>query len=68
MPLYCGIDLHANNGVISIIDDDDKVQYEARLSNDLHCILAALTPFQDKLLACVVDPPCPNPDERPQMS
>jgi len=28
MKLYCGIDLHANNSVISIHDEQDKVHYE----------------------------------------
>ena len=34
MTLYCGIDLHANNSVISIIDDHDAVLYENRHSNE----------------------------------
>ncbi len=38
MTLYCGIDLHSNNSVVSIIDDDDRVRYEKRLPNDLEVI------------------------------
>jgi hypothetical protein len=28
MSLYAAIDLHSNNGVLSIIDGNDRVQYE----------------------------------------
>ena len=35
MTLYCGIDLHANNSVISVIDDHDTIVYEKRHANDL---------------------------------
>ena len=55
MTLYCGIDLHANNSVISVIDDHDVVQLESRLPNDLDTIIQALYPFQAELLACVVE-------------
>lgn len=55
MTLYCGIDLHANNSVISVIDDQDTVQYESRLPNDLEMIVQILRPFQTELLACVVE-------------
>jgi len=55
MTLYCGIDLHANNSVISVIDDRDKVLYEKRHPNDLQVIRATLEPFRDDLLACVVE-------------
>jgi len=39
MTLYCGIDLHSNNSVLSIIDEQDKVVFEKRLPNDLTEIL-----------------------------
>lgn len=55
MTLYCGIDLHANNNVISVIDDHDVVQYEKRHPNDLQIIQQVLEPFQSELLACVVE-------------
>jgi hypothetical protein len=38
MTLCCGIDLHANNSVISVIDDHDSVFYEKRHANDLRQI------------------------------
>ena len=40
MTLYCGIDLHANNNVLSVIDERDAVVYEKRHPNDLRA-----TPF-----------------------
>ena len=35
MTLYCGIDLHSNICVVSVIDDEDRVKYEKRLPNEL---------------------------------
>ena len=55
MTLYCGIDLHANNCVISVIDDHDMIEFESRLPNDLSLILESLSPFQSRLHACVVE-------------
>lgn len=55
MTLYCGIDLHANNSVVSVLDDQDQVRYEKRLPNDLTLITDTLLPFQKDLLACVVE-------------
>ena len=55
MTLYCGIDLHANNSVISVIDDRDAVLFEKRLLNDLPVIRDAIMPFQNDLSACVVE-------------
>lgn len=55
MSLYAAIDLHSNNGVLSILDDADQVQFERRLPNDLDEVLAALEPFRDKLIAVAVE-------------
>ena len=55
MTLYCGIDLHCNNSVISIINDEDKVTYERRLPTQPPTILKAIMPYQDKVKACVVE-------------
>jgi transposase len=55
MTLYCGIDLHANNSVISIIDEHDGVVYEKRHANELAEIQTVLEVFRDRLLACVVE-------------
>ncbi len=55
MRLYCGFDLHANNSVISIIDDHDSVVYEKRHANDLEEIEAVLEPYRGDLFACAVE-------------
>ena len=35
MKLYGGIDLHANNNVVVLLDERDQVVYQKRLPNDL---------------------------------
>jgi len=55
MTLYCGIDLHANNSVIAVLDDQDHVHYEKRLPNDLSVIKDSLQPYREDLAACVVE-------------
>lgn len=55
MRLYCGIDLHSNNSVVSVIDDEDRVHYEKRLANDLAVIEAALMPYREALAGVVVE-------------
>src|SRR5579864_8526333 len=46
MKLYCGIDLHSNNSYVVLSDETDHIVYQKRLSNDLTCILAALSKYQ----------------------
>jgi transposase len=55
MTLYCGIDLHANNSVVAVLDEQDQTVYEKRLPNDLATIIHALGIFQTELAACVVE-------------
>ena len=55
MTLYCGIDLHANNSVVAVLDEQDRSVYEKRLPNDLAVITEALCPYQSELQACVVE-------------
>ena len=31
MTLYCGIDLHSNNSVVAVLDEQDRTVYEKRL-------------------------------------
>ena len=42
MKLYGGIDLHSNNSVIALLNEEDKVVYRRRLPNDLGIVLAQL--------------------------
>jgi len=39
MPLYGGIDLHANNRVVILLDEQDQVIYQQRFANYLPTIL-----------------------------
>lgn len=55
MTLYAAIDLHSNNGVLSILDDHDRVVFERRLPNDLGQVLQALAPYRDALDSVVVE-------------
>jgi len=55
MALYCGIDLHANNSVIAVLDEQDKALFEKRLPNELTKIVGALRPYQGDLAGCVVE-------------
>lgn len=55
MKLYCGIDLHSNNSLLSIINERDEVIYEKRLPNDMSTILSALRPYQDYIHGVVVE-------------
>jgi len=42
MPLYGGIDLHANNSVVVLLNEQDQVIYQRRLANHLPTILEPL--------------------------
>jgi transposase len=55
MTLYCGIDLHANNSVVAVLDEQDRTIYGKRLPNDLQTIVAVLQNYQAELSACVVE-------------
>jgi len=55
MTLYCGIDLHSTNSVLSVLDENDEVVFEQRLPNDLACIREALEPYRGDLSGCAVE-------------
>jgi len=55
MGLYCGIDLHSNNHVLTVIDEADRRVYERRLPNDLAITKAALEPYRAELVAVAVE-------------
>ena len=43
MSLYGGIDLHANNSVVVLLNEHDEVIYQKRLANNLTTIREQLT-------------------------
>lgn len=55
MKLYGGIDLHSNNSVIALLDEEDRAVYRQRLGNDLGLILSQLAPHQASLEGLVVE-------------
>jgi transposase len=55
MPLYGGIDLHANNRVVVVLDEQAQMVYHQRLSNHLPTILERLAPYQTEITGVVVE-------------
>ena len=55
MKLYGAIDLHSNNNVTVLIDEQDKVVYEKRLPNDLGLIAQQLSAYQSSLEGIVIE-------------
>ena len=55
MSLYCGIDLHSNNHVIVIIDENDQKVMNKRVANDLTNTLSLLSPWRDELVGIAVE-------------
>ena len=52
---YCGIDLHSNNSVVVVSDDEDRIVFQKRLANDLEQIRGALEPHREELAGVVVE-------------
>lgn len=52
---YCGIDLHSNNSMVVLIDEEDRVIYEKRLPNELDTILFELSRYHKKICGIVVE-------------
>jgi transposase len=55
MKLYGAIDLHSNNNVTVVTDEQDHVVYEKRLPNDLALITQQLASYRDSLQGIVVE-------------
>jgi hypothetical protein len=55
MSLYGGIDLHANNSVVVLLNDQDQVIYQKRLPNALSTILEAFAPYSSEIEGFVVE-------------
>jgi len=53
--LYCGIDLHSNNGYYGIVDKDGKRLLDKRLPNELGAVLSALTPYKKMIKSVAVE-------------
>jgi len=55
MPLYGGIDLHANNSVVALMNEQDEVIYQKRFPHDLPTILEQLAPYHTASEGLVVE-------------
>ena len=55
MKLYGGIDLHSNNSVIGLLDEEDQMIYQRRVRNDLPTILEILEPHREKIQGVAVE-------------
>jgi transposase len=50
-----GIDLHATNSVVVVIDEEDRGLYQKRLRNELALSLTALEPYRATLQGIAVE-------------
>src|SRR5437867_4832561 len=55
MKLYGAIDLHSNNNVTVLIDEQDKVVYQKRLANDLPLVIEQLSAYASWIEGIVVE-------------
>jgi transposase len=55
MKLYAATDLHSNNNVLVILDEQDRVVLRRRLPNQLAAVLAALEPYKGSIEAVAVE-------------
>jgi transposase len=55
MQTYAAIDLHSNNGVLTIIDETDRVLKQRRISNKLEEFIKELEPFRATLQGVAVE-------------
>lgn len=55
MSLYAAIDLHSNNSVLAVIDEQDALRLRRKLPNDIEAIRRMLEPFREELAGVVVE-------------
>jgi transposase len=55
MHTYAGIDLHSNNGVLTVIDENDRVLRQKKLPNLLPGFLEELEPFRASLQGVAIE-------------
>ena len=55
MKKFIGIDLHSNNSVVVVSDEEDRVIFQKRMPNDLKLIELALAPHRDETVGVVVE-------------
>jgi transposase len=55
MPLYGDIDLHANNSMVALLNDQEQVLYQQRLPNPLPASLAPSSLHHDEIEGVLVE-------------
>ncbi len=55
MALYGGIDLHSNNSLIVLIDQDKNRIFKKRLPNEMNAVKEALSPYKQDIAGLVVE-------------
>jgi len=55
MKVYVGMDLHATNTYVGMVDEENTVLHKQRFRNELPLILAALDPFKKDVQGVVVE-------------
>jgi len=55
MKVYVGMDLHATNTYVGMVDEENTVLYKQRFRNELPLILSALDPFRKDIQGIVVE-------------
>jgi len=53
--LYCGVDLHSNNAMYVVTDEQDKQLLRQRLPNELPAVLKTLAPYRARLKVVAVE-------------
>ena len=54
MRTYAAIDLHSNNGVLTVIDESDKILRQRKLPNRIESFVKELEPFRESLQGVAV--------------
>lgn len=55
MKVYVGMDLHATNTYVGVVDEENKVLHKQRFRNELLLILSGLDPFKKDIEGIVVE-------------
>jgi transposase len=55
MQTYAAVDLHSNNGVLTIIDETDRVLKQRKIPNKLELFVAELEPFRATLQGVAIE-------------
>lgn len=55
MALYAAIDLHSNNSVLAVIDENDALKLKRKMRNEIEVIRRTLEPFRNQLVGIVVE-------------